>query len=147
CVSEVIARQAALLAIEQPCSYLTAGVRHPAERERIEVHASEVPRRPIVHGIADRTESVVGLDRYLTQRRGAEGEGRGGEVSPLRGATVEVGGCVLERATDPFQGNQAVRELVLYGLKASDWLAKLAALLGIVNDELESSTRGAMRAG
>src|SRR5690606_26080812 len=72
CVSEVIARQAALLAIEQPCSYLTAGLMHPAERERIEVHAPEVPRRLMVLGIADRTEGVMGLERYLTQRRVAE---------------------------------------------------------------------------
>ena len=53
---------------------------------------------------------------------------------------------VIEREPHAFKGDQAVGELVLDGLEFSDRLPELVALLGVVDDELESAPRRAVRA-
>ena len=86
-LAEIVARQAAAK-IEVMRRHFFTRVSHPAHRQRIQMHAAKMPRRLVLLGVADGTEDMLGFQRYLAQRRAAEGNGRGCEIGPVSRATV-----------------------------------------------------------
>ncbi len=145
-LAQVVFGQHGSVAIEQVRREFATRLRAAAESQQIQMHAPKVARCLVLLGVADRAERMVRLQRHLAQRGAAERRRSGAEVAPVWRAFVEGLRRVLQRQAHAFERDQAVRELVLHGLKLADRLAELAPLFRVIDCQLERAPCRAMGA-
>ena len=142
---QVVARQVPVF-IKIVRRQLFTGTPHATHRQRIQMHAAEMPRCLVFLGIADGAESVVGFKRHLAQGRAAKGDRGRGNIAPVRRTAVVLRRRVVQREAHAFEADEAIGQFVLHRLKAADRLAELLPLLRVVHRHLECAPRRAVRA-
>src|SRR5882757_5263782 len=96
------------------------------------MHALEVQRRFMFVSVADGAERVVGLERNPPERVGCKHDGTIGKMAPSAVVLIVQLRCMIENQTHAFEGDEAIRELVLDCLEPSDRLPELMPLSGVV---------------
>ena len=120
--------------------------RRAAERDRVKMHALEMAGRLDVLRHSRWRPNVCWVSSE-TCRSASHAEGNRGidEIAPIPVVAIVQMRGVVERQPHAFKRDQAVRELVLDRLEFADRLAELLSLLGIVDRQVESRARGAVR--
>src|ERR1700674_543279 len=100
-------------------------MRRAAERDCIEMHTLEVPRRLVFVRVSNRPEDVLDFKRDTPQRIAGEGSRRIGEIAPVAVIAIMQMCRMIKREPHALKCDQAVGELVLDRLELANRLPEL----------------------